>query len=59
MAKVAAFEDSVPGLGAVAAAGMMAICVEGTHPREVLEQHAHIIIPAITTACLELELHRP
>ncbi|MHA7268857.1 HAD family hydrolase [Arthrobacter sp. HLT1-20] len=58
MAKVAAFEDSVPGLGAVAAAGMIAICVEGTHPREVLEQHARIIIAAITPACLELDLRQ-
>ncbi|POH58343.1 HAD family hydrolase [Arthrobacter glacialis] len=54
MDKVAAFEDSVPGLGAVAAAGMIAICVEGTHPKEVLEQHASIIIAAITPACLDL-----
>jgi len=57
-ARVAAFEDSVPGLGAVAAAGMIAICVEGTHPREVLERHATIIIAAITPACLKLELGR-
>lgn len=55
-ARVAAFEDSVPGLCAVAAAGMIAICVEGTHPRGVLEQHARIIVPAITTACLDLDL---
>ena len=55
-ARVAAFEDSVPGLGAVAAAGMIAICVEGTHPTEVLERHALIIVPEISTACLELDL---
>jgi len=55
-AKVAAFEDSLPGLGAVAAAGMIGICVEGTHPRDVLERHAHILVPALTLACLELEL---
>lgn len=55
-ARIAAFEDSLPGLGAVAAAGMVAICVEGTHPREVLERHARILIPAIGPACLELDL---
>ena len=54
--RVAAFEDSVPGLGAVAAAGMIAICVEGTHPTEELERHALIIVPEISTACLELDL---
>ena len=54
--RVAAFEDSVPGLGAVKAAGMIAICVAGTHPLAVLQQHARIIIPEISTACLELEL---
>ncbi|PQZ94816.1 haloacid dehalogenase [Arthrobacter sp. MYb227] len=54
---VAAFEDSVPGLGAVAAAGMIAICVAGTHPIEVLRQHASIIVPEISTACLALELN--
>lgn len=55
-ARVAAFEDSIPGLGAVAAAGMIAICVEGTHPTEVLEQHARIIVPELGTACLDLDL---
>ncbi|MGL3805607.1 HAD family hydrolase [Paeniglutamicibacter sp. R2-26] len=54
--RVAAFEDSVPGLGAVAAAGMIAICVEGTHPTEELERHALIIVPEISTACLDLDL---
>lgn len=52
--RVAAFEDSVPGLGAVKAAGMIAICVAGTHPMEVLQQHASIIVPRLSTACLEL-----
>lgn len=55
--RIAAFEDSLPGLGAVAAAGMIAICVEGTHPRAVLEQHARIIVPALSPACLELNLY--
>lgn len=55
-ARIAAFEDSLPGLGAVAAAGMIAICVEGTHPREVLERHARIIIPSIGPECLQLDL---
>lgn len=55
-ARIAVFEDSLPGLGAVDAAGMIAICVQGTHPREVLERHARILIPAIGPGCLELEL---
>ena len=55
--RVAAFEDSVPGLGAVKAAGMIAICVAGTHPLAVLQPHASIIIPQISTACLELDLN--
>lgn len=55
-ARVAAFEDSLPGLGAVAAAGMIAICVEGTHPREVLQRHARILVPTISPACLDLDL---
>ncbi|MGY4541990.1 beta-phosphoglucomutase [Arthrobacter sp. UYNi723] len=55
-ARIAVFEDSLPGLGAVAAAGMVAICVEGTHPREVLVQHARILVPALGPECLELEL---
>lgn len=55
--RVAAFEDSVPGLGAVKAAGMIAICVAGTHPLAVLQRHASIIIPQISTACLELDLN--
>lgn len=55
-ARIAAFEDSVPGLEAVEASGMIAICVEGTHPREVLEQHARIIVPEISTACMEINL---
>lgn len=54
--QVVAFEDSIPGLGAVAAAGMTAICVEGTHPRDVLAQHAEILVAEISTACLELAL---
>ena len=54
--RVAAFEDSVPGLGAVKAAGMIAICVAGTHPLAILRQHASIIIPQISTACLDLDL---
>lgn len=55
-ARIAAFEDSIPGLGAVEAAGMIAICVEGTHPREILEQHASIIVPRLSTDCLSIEL---
>lgn len=55
-ARIAVFEDSLPGLGAVDAAGMIAICVQGTHPREVLERHARILIPEIGPVCLELEL---
>ncbi|WP_217496213.1 HAD family phosphatase [Arthrobacter sp. 24S4-2] len=55
-ARIAVFEDSLPGLGAVDAAGMIAICVQGTHPREVLQRHARILIPAIGPECLELEL---
>lgn len=55
-ARIAVFEDSLPGLSAVDAAGMIAICVQGTHPREVLERHARILIPAIGPGCLELEL---
>ncbi|WP_051389392.1 HAD family hydrolase [Arthrobacter sp. 35W] len=54
--RIAAFEDSLPGLGAVAAAGMIAICVDGTHPREVLQRHARIIVPELGPACLELDL---
>ncbi len=54
--RVVAFEDSLPGLGAVAAAGMTAICVEGTHPTEILRQHAGILVPEISIACLELAL---
>lgn len=55
--RVVAFEDSIPGLGAVAAAGMKAICVAGTHPTIILEQHARTIVPAISTDCLGLELN--
>jgi len=55
--RVAAFEDSLPGLGAVAAAGMIAVCVEGTHPREVLERHARNLVPFLSTDCLSLELY--
>lgn len=55
-ARVAAFEDSIPGLGAVSAAGMIAICVEGTHPVDILQKHALLIFPEIGPACLELEL---
>ncbi|AIY01427.1 hypothetical protein ART_1828 [Arthrobacter sp. PAMC 25486] len=54
--KVVAFEDSLPGLGAVAAAGMIAIGAAGTHPLDVLERHAGILLPAISTDCLELSL---
>lgn len=54
--RVAAFEDSLPGLGAVEAAGMIAICVEGTHPLEVLKDHARIIVPALGPECLDLNL---
>lgn len=54
--RVAAFEDSLPGLGAVAAAGMIAICIEGTHPRSMLDEYARIVIPRIDLDCLELEL---
>lgn len=54
--RVVAFEDSLPGLGAVAAAGMTAVCVEGTHPPEILRLHARILVPEISMACLELSL---
>lgn len=52
--RIAAFEDSIPGLGAVKAAGMIPICVEGTHPLDVLRQHADLIISEISTDCLQL-----
>lgn len=54
--RIAAFEDSVPGLGAVKAAGMIPICVEGTHPLDVLRQHADLIISEISTDCLHMPL---
>jgi beta-phosphoglucomutase len=56
-ARVAAFEDSLPGLGAVSAAGMIAVCVEGTHPREALERHTRNLVPFLSTDCMSLELH--
>ncbi len=54
--RIAAFEDSIPGLSAVKAAGMIPICVEGTHPLNVLQQHADLIVSKISTDCLRLPL---
>ncbi|GAA1405117.1 hypothetical protein AUR04nite_07100 [Glutamicibacter uratoxydans] len=54
--RIAVFEDSIPGLQAAKAAGMIPICVSGTHSRKELEQHADIIVAELSVECLQLKL---
>lgn len=55
---VAVFEDSVPGLGAVEAAGMVPIAVAGIQPRERILPLAAVLVQRLGPDCLRMPLRR-
>lgn len=55
---VAVFEDSLPGLGAVEAAGMVPIAVAGTQPRETILPLAAVLVPRLGPDCVRMPLRR-
>jgi len=57
-ATVAVFEDSVPGLQAAAAAGMIPLAVRGTHPPEKLRPLSAAVLDGLRPQWLDLELVR-
>ncbi|WP_426988755.1 HAD family hydrolase [Pseudarthrobacter sp. Y6] len=54
--RVVVFEDSVPGLRAAAAAGMVPVAVAGIPPREVILPLAAVVVERLAPDCLRIPL---